>query len=71
MLLLFFEYITRCQSFLQMGKPDNDFLVYLPVYDMWQEQPDRLLLFYYPPYGQTCAEVYRNSPYDYKKMGMM
>ena len=41
----FFEYITRCQSFLQMGKPDNDFLVYLPVYDMWQEQPGRLLLF--------------------------
>ena len=30
----FFEYITRCQSFLQMGKPDNDFLVYLPVYDL-------------------------------------
>lgn len=27
------------------GKPDNDFLVYLPVYDMWQEQPGRLLLF--------------------------
>lgn len=41
----FFEYITRCQSFLQMGKPDNDFLVYLPVYDMWQEQPGRLLTF--------------------------
>lgn len=41
----FFKYITRCQSFLQMGKPDNDFLVYLPVYDMWQEQPGRLLLF--------------------------
>jgi len=41
----FFNYITRCQSFLQMGKPDNDFLVYLPVYDMWQEQDGRLLLF--------------------------
>jgi hypothetical protein len=41
----FFNYITRCQSFLQMGKPDNDFLVYLPVYDMWQEQPGRLLMF--------------------------
>lgn len=41
----FFDYITRCQSFLQMGKPDNDFLVYLPVYDMWQEQPGRLLMF--------------------------
>ena len=34
----FFQYISRCQSFLQMGQPDNDFLVYLPVYDMWQEQ---------------------------------
>lgn len=41
----FFEYITRCQSFLQMGQPDNDFLLYLPLYDIWQEQPDRLLLF--------------------------
>ncbi len=41
----FFQYITRCQSFLQMGRPDNDFLVYLPVYDMWHEQPGRLLQF--------------------------
>ncbi len=29
------KYIERCQSFLQMGKPDNDFLVLLPVRDMW------------------------------------
>ncbi len=29
------KYIERCQSFLQMGTPDNDFLVYLPVRDMW------------------------------------
>ena len=41
----FFDYVTRCQSFLQMGQPDNDFLVYLPVYDMWYEQDRRLLLF--------------------------
>lgn len=34
----FFQYITRCQSFLQMGKPDNDFLVYLPIYDIWHEK---------------------------------
>lgn len=31
-----FSYIARCQSFLQDGKPDNDFLVYLPIYDMWK-----------------------------------
>lgn len=30
-----FKYIERCQSFLQMGQPDNDFLVYVPVRDMW------------------------------------
>lgn len=41
----FFKYITRCQSFLQKGQPDNDFLIYLPVYDMWNDQPGRLMLF--------------------------
>jgi len=41
----FFDYITRCQSFLQTGKPDNDFLLYFPVYDLWHEQDGRLLLF--------------------------
>ncbi len=32
------KYIERCQSFLQMGEPDNDFLVYLPVRDMWRKR---------------------------------
>lgn len=34
----FFNYITRVQSFLQYGTPDNDFLLYLPMYDIWNEQ---------------------------------
>lgn len=29
------EYITRCQSILQSGAPDNDILAYWPVYDNW------------------------------------
>lgn len=37
-------YIDRCQRFLQMGKPDNDFLVYLPVKDMWRKDVDGKLL---------------------------
>lgn len=41
----FTKYIERCQSFLQWGQPDNDFLVYLPYYDMIYEQPDRIVLF--------------------------
>ena len=35
------QYIERCQSFLQLGKPDNDFLVYLPVRDMWKKRLPR------------------------------
>lgn len=34
----FFQYITRVQSFLQSGQPDNDFLLYLPIQDIWHEQ---------------------------------
>lgn len=40
-----FDYIARCQSYLQKGKPDNDFLLYLPVYDVWHKEPGRLLQF--------------------------
>jgi hypothetical protein len=35
------SYIARCQSILQAGRPDNDILVYWPVYDLWQ-QADKL-----------------------------
>ena len=41
----FSDYITRCQSFLQMGQPDNDFLLYVPLYDIWDEQPGHFLAF--------------------------
>jgi hypothetical protein len=40
----FMKYVERCQSFLQWGQPDNDFLVFLPVRDMWQKNPKKLLM---------------------------
>ena len=40
----FMQYVERCQSFLQWGEPDNDFLVYLPVRDMWQKNTRKLLM---------------------------
>ena len=40
----FMQYVERCQSFLQWGQPDNDFLVFLPVRDMWQKNPKKLLM---------------------------
>ncbi len=40
------QYIERCQSFLQMGSPDNDLLVYAPFLDaMHRNTTSRLLLF--------------------------
>ncbi len=36
------EYVTRCQSVLQDGKPDNDLLVYFPFHDILHN-PDRPL----------------------------
>lgn len=33
----FFNYITRCQAFLQAGRPDNDFLLYFPIEDIWHD----------------------------------
>lgn len=39
-------YITRCQTYLQWGQPDNDFLVYLPVRDLWREDTHRLLMMF-------------------------
>lgn len=38
-------YISRVQSFMQTGEPDNDFLLYLPIYDIWDSQKGRFLPF--------------------------
>jgi len=37
------NYITRVQSFLQKGKPDNDVLLYYPLVDKYSEQSRDLL----------------------------
>lgn len=36
------EYVTRCQSVLQDGEPDNDLLVYFPLHDILQDPNHRL-----------------------------
>ena len=32
------DYITRCQSFLQSGRPNPDVLVYYPIFDLWSQR---------------------------------
>ncbi len=41
-------YATRVQSFLQSGKPDNDVLLYFPIFDRYGERPR-------PPRGRGAA----------------
>ena len=40
------KYITHCQTYLQWGQPDNDFLVYLPVRDMWRTNTKKWLMMF-------------------------
>ena len=52
-------YIARCQSILQRGKPDNDVLLYFPVYDLWQTPIQDTPLIDFKIGGQWL----RNSPF--------
>jgi hypothetical protein len=38
------QYVTRVQSFLQAGSPDNDVLLYFPLYDAFATRSERGLL---------------------------
>ena len=67
----FMQYVERCQRFLQWGLPDNDFLVYLPVRDMWHQHPEKLLMQFAidemehlaPSFIQTILKI-EQSGYD-------
>ncbi len=37
------EYVTYCQSFMQNSSPDNDILLYFPIYDAWSEKGNEML----------------------------
>jgi hypothetical protein len=39
----FMNYVSRCQSFLQMGQPDNDILLYFPCYNSWHQVGSTIL----------------------------
>ncbi|HEX4120470.1 MAG TPA: glycosyl hydrolase [Verrucomicrobiae bacterium] len=67
-------YAARCQSILQSGKPDNDILLYWPIYDFWSK-PGALVeqmtvsarrWFEDQPIGQTAKELWdRGYQFDY------
>ena len=65
----FMQYVERCQSFLQMGQPDNDFIVYLPVRDMWKKNPGKLLMQFTIHGMGKLAPEFRQNIIDIDKAG--
>jgi hypothetical protein len=67
------EYVTRCLSILQDGKPDNDLLVYWPIYDKWNDASGLVqnfdikgAWFESQPIGKTAHELWdRGYAFDY------
>ena len=70
------DYIARCQSILQSGKPDNDILLYWPINDFWQKTDAKPLLphmtvharawFESQPIGHTAEQLWqRGYAFDY------
>jgi hypothetical protein len=69
------DYVTRCQSILQSGKPDNDVLLYWPIYDFWNDPAGRLaqlqvetqqIWFENQPIGKTAHELWDHGfAFDY------
>ena len=54
------NYVARCQSFLQKGKPDNDVLLYFPFNDRIAE-PGRDLLLHFDGMEGFDKTVFKNS----------
>ncbi len=52
-------YVTRCQSFLQSGRPDNDVLVYFPIYDSWSQAGRSMLQHFGAASVGTAGEAGR------------
>jgi glycosyl hydrolase family 106( putative alpha-L-rhamnosidase) len=66
------RYVARCQSFLQAGKPDNDVLLYYPIYDSWSRTPSsaRGMLPHYgggieSALGQADGHALQDAGYSY------
>ncbi|HEV2666354.1 MAG TPA: glycosyl hydrolase, partial [Blastocatellia bacterium] len=66
------RYVARCQSFLQAGKPDNDVLLYYPIYDSWSQAPqtERGMLPHYgggieSALGQADGQTLQDAGYSY------
>lgn len=56
-----FSYIENCQNILQSGKPDNDILLYWPIYDVWNSHLKGSLFFQFKIH--SLEEWLTNQPF--------
>lgn len=49
------EYVANCQSFMQNSIPDNEILLYFPIYDTWSEKGTSRL----PHFGKNNEKLTR------------
>jgi hypothetical protein len=61
-----FSYISNCQSLLQQGKPDNEILLYWPIFDVWDKY-QKGTLFYQFKIHSLSEWLYGTSFYDTTK----
>ena len=54
------EYTANCQSFMQQSTPDNDFLLYWPIYDAWSE-PGRTRLRHFGEHSESLTKALSES----------
>jgi len=47
------RYVNNCQSFMQKSTPNNDILLYFPIYDAWTERDRKIL----PHFGAHTEEL--------------
>ncbi len=70
------QYIANCQKLLQESEPDNDILVYLPIYDFWANTKEPLLSlfsvhhadkwFLNTPFGELATRLWEGGySFDY------
>lgn len=68
------NYVSHVQSFMQSGKPNNDVLLYFPIYDNYSENPSNMLEHFdgfknkdENPTFRKCAEAIQSagSTFDY------
>ena len=61
-------YVTNCQSFLQSATPDNDILLYFPIYDTWSVKGRSMLPHFggsYEPLTKDISEALLQKGYTF------